>query len=301
MKKRLLAVLGCCLACLVLRAEAATSNAATGPGKAQARAEQKHFLECLATVYSPEWWISYNDALYFHPHTEAQAQELEAMVAARANYVSLTNRETRYAVAGTIIAASGIGRAWQQKVLLPFSDTNSNLTPTLDKPVRFVPAFTVQQALTNGDAWLQDGPTTLFVMNFGRAASDAAGTNALLLKEGTKTYVAGKVFKTVDAFSDVGLSREEAAALNKVAAAFREHAADLVEQASPAQANEEFELLKARATDSNPYMQYLLAKAYLDGQGTSKDDKAGLDWMRRAARNGSGDATTYLEALKKAP
>ncbi len=60
--------------------------------------------------------------------------------------------------------------------------------------------------------------------------------------------------------------------------------------------------MRARATDSNPYMQYLLAKAYLEGKGTERDEKLGMEWMRRAARSGSGDATAYLErSASKAP
>ena len=42
-------------------------------------------------------------------------------------------------------------------------------------------------------------------------------------------------------------------------------------------------------------MEYLLAKSYLEGSGTAKDEKLGLEWMKRAAKNGSGDASAYLE------
>jgi TPR repeat protein len=44
-------------------------------------------------------------------------------------------------------------------------------------------------------------------------------------------------------------------------------------------------------------MEYLLAKAYLEGRGTEKNEQVGLDWMNRAAKSGSGDAKSYLEAL----
>jgi TPR repeat protein len=45
-------------------------------------------------------------------------------------------------------------------------------------------------------------------------------------------------------------------------------------------------------------MEYLLAKAYLEGKGTGKDEKLGLLWMNKAAHDGSGDANSYLEGLK---
>ena len=107
------------------------------------------------------------------------------------------------------------------------------------------------------------------------------------------------MFKTVTAFSDVALSPEETAVLNRVAAAFQKQAAALAQPTSSARDSEDFEACKARATDSNPYQEYLLAKAYWEGKGTAKDEKLGMDWMRRAARSGSGDATSYLEALTR--
>jgi len=60
---------------------------------------------------------------------------------------------------------------------------------------------------------------------------------------------------------------------------------------------QEFEDYKARANDSSPYLEYLLAKAYLEGRGTEKDERLGMEWMNRAAKNGSGDASSFLEAL----
>lgn len=281
------------------RAPAAERVAAPEGFKEQLRREQKHFVECLAAVYSPEWWVSYNGSLYFQPRDEAQAVQLEAMKTARAAYVTLTNRETRHELAARLVAASGVGETWQAKLLLPYSATNHNLTPTLTRPVRVVPAYRVAQSFPNGDALIEDGESTLFVMNFGRGAGDASGTNALLLREGTKTYAAGGSFKTVEAFENVALSPEEKAVLNRVAAACRKEAASLVQPAAGAAESEEFQALKARATDNNPYMEYLLAKAYLEGKGTENDEKLGMDWMRRAAKNGSGDAAAYLERLGK--
>ncbi len=302
MKKRVLAFIGCWLLSLGFCTQAADrGSAADGLDDPMLR-EQKHFLECLASVYSPAWWFSYNGSLYFQPRNEAQVQQLEAMKAARSKYVALTNRQTRYELAAKVIASSGIGEAWQKRVLLPFSTTNENLTPTLERAVRVVPSYNVLQCFTNGDALIQDGQSTLFVMDFGRAATNTSGTNALLIREGLKTYSSGGAFQTVSAFENVALSSEETAALERVVAACQKELASLGQPAADSQAQEEFEACKARATDSNPYMQFLLAKAYLDGKGTEKDGKLGMDWMRRAARSGSGDAIAYLEALgRKAP
>ena len=264
--------------------------------------ERKHFVECLASVYSPAFWISYNDSLYFQPGNEAQLQQLDAMKAARAKYVALTNRETWHEIAAKAIAASGIEGAWQRKILLPFSTTNQYLTPTLGKPLRVIPRYKVLQSLAHGDALIQDAETTYFVMNFGRGADDAAGTNLCLIKEGVKSYSDGGGFKTVAAFENVSLSTEEKAVLTRVAAAFQRQAASLVREINAPNATEEFEDCKARATDSNPYMEYLLARCYLEGKGTDKNETVGMEWMNRAAKSGSGDAISYLEKLgRKAP
>ena len=47
-------------------------------------------------------------------------------------------------------------------------------------------------------------------------------------------------------------------------------------------------------------MEYLLAKAYLEGKGTDKNEDLGMVWMNKAAHDGSGDASRYLEGLKGA-
>jgi TPR repeat protein len=299
MKKQLLAIVGCVLLGMGGRAQAADASAATDRPGDQLLSEQKHFVECLACVYSPGWWVSYNDALYFQPRTEEQLRQLEDMKAARARYVALTNREARHDLAAKLIAGSGVGEAWQRKLLLPFSATNQNLTPTLDKPLRVVPTYKVLQSLGNGDALIQDNQSTLFVMSFGRGAADASGTNALLIREGTKTYSSGGTFKTVEAFANVSLNHEETAVLTRVAAACQAQAASLGQPAASAKDREEFEACQARANDSSPYLEYLLAKAYLEGKGTEKDEKLGMEWMRRAAKNGSGDALSYLETLAR--
>jgi TPR repeat protein len=294
--------IGCLFLCLGLLTQSTGSSASPEDLSAQTLAEQKHFLECLAAVYSPTFWISYNDALYFQVKSEEQAQQLEAMKLARSRYLVLTNRETRHTIAAKAIAASGIDENWQRKILLPFSATNQDLTPTLRKPLRILPRYKVLQSLPHGDALLQDEAATYFVMNFGRGAADTSGTNAFLIKEGTKTYSEEGGFKTVEAFANVSLSQEEQAVLTRVAAAFHRQASALAERNNAPKAREEFENCQARATDSNPYMEYLLAKCYLEGRGTDKNETLGMEWMNKAAKSGSGDAVSYLEKLgRKAP
>ena len=263
----------------------------------QMLSEQKHFVECLCFVYSPGWWLSYNDSLYFQSRNEAQARQLEAMKAARSRYLALTNAETRHELAARLIAQSGIGEAWQRKLLLPYWATNQTLTPTLDRPVRVVPKYTMLRSLPSGDALIQADASTYFVMNYGRGADDGSGTNALLIPEGVKSFSAGGGFKTVEAFTDVALSKEETAVLGRIVAACQKEAAALEQQISSSKYGQEFEDYKARASDSSPYMEYLLAKAYLEGKGTEKNEPLGMEWMNRAAKGGSGDASSYLEAL----
>jgi TPR repeat protein len=294
--------IGCLLLCAAALAQSTGRSASLGDPNEQMRSERKHFVECLASVYSPAFWISYHDSLYFQPRNEAQLQQLEAMKAARSKYVALTNRETWHEIAAKAIAASGIEEAWQGRILLPFSTTNQYLTPTLGKPLRVIPGYKVLQSLAHGDALIQDAEATYFVMNFGRGADDAAGTNLCLIKEGVKSYSDGGGFKAVAAFENVSLSIEEKAVLTRVAAAFQRQAAGLAREIDAPKAREEFEDCKARATDSNPYMEYLLARCYLEGKGTDKNETVGMEWMNRAAKSGSGDAISYLEKLgRKAP
>ena len=174
------------IGCLILCAGVLTQCASTGTSADDFRgrmlAEKRHFLECLAVVYSPEFWISYNDSLYFQARSEAQVRQLEAMKLARSAYLALTNRETRHAIAEKVIADSGIGEGWQRKILLPLSTTNQDLTPTLRRQLTIIPKYKVVRSLGQGDALLQDDATTYFVMNFGRGADDASGTNALWSK-----------------------------------------------------------------------------------------------------------------------
>jgi hypothetical protein len=294
--------IGCLFLCAGVLAPSAGRSASPDDSSAQMLAERKHFVECLAVVYSPAFWISYNDVLYFQTKNKAQERQLEAMKAARAGYVGLTNREMWHEIAAKGIAASGIEERWQRRILLPFSTTNQYLTPTLGKPLRVISRYKVLRSLAPGDALLQDDSATYFVMNFGRGENDASGTTAFLIKEGMKTYADGSRFNTVEAFANVSLSKEEQAVLTRVAAAFQRQATALVQKIDAPKAKEEFESCEARATDANPYMEYLLARCYLEGKGTDKNEALGMEWMYKAAKSGSGDAISYLEKLgRKAP
>jgi TPR repeat protein len=302
MIKLRLTCIGRLLLCLGVLAQFCVRGASPEELSEQMLSERKHFVECLAAVYSPAFWISYNDSLYFQPRNDAQVRQLEAMKAARSKYVALTNRATRREIAAKGIAASGIDERWLRKILLPLSTTNQDLTPTLRKPLRIIANYKLLQALPHGDALIQDAEATYFVMDFGRGTDDTAGTNLCLIKEGVKSYSDDGGFKTVAAFENVSLSAEEKAVLTRVAAAFHRQAAALAQEKAAPKAREEFEDCKARATDSNPYMEYLLARCYLDGKGTDTNEALGMEWMNRAAKSGSGDATSYLEKLgRKAP
>lgn len=299
---KVLAALLNCLPLMLLAAAAPERRAGPPADLGQVLVqEQKHFLESLAYVYAPELWFSYNDSLFFATMTDEQLRRLDQMRAARSQYVALTDRQKRHELAAKGIAASGADERWQRKILLPYSETNQNLTPTLSRPVHILPKYKLLQKLGGDDALIEaDNGIVSFVMNFGRALDDAACTNGLFLREGEKTYrTQSGGQNTVEAFTSVGLNAAERQMLTRVSAEFAREAALQKPAIIPAPEREEFELLKAWASDSNPYMQFLVAKAYLEGKGTAKDEAAGMQWMRRASANGSGDAQSYLDALKK--
>jgi len=259
--------------------------------------EEKHFVECLAYVYSPPLWISYRDSLYFAPKDETTERQVEALKTARSRYVVLTNRETRHEIAASVIAASGIDKKWQQKLLLPYSEAQPNLTPTLNRPFLIVNSYQVVQSLGEGDALIQDDQGAAYlVMDFGRAAARGGSTNLYLIKEGEKAFAtkAGD-YQKVQAFSNLSLNTEETSVLNRIVAACQSKASALARELAGFKAQQEFADLKARATDNNPYMEYLLARCYLDGRGTERDERLGMEWMQKAEKNGSGDAKAYLQ------
>jgi TPR repeat protein len=308
------------------RAQEADAGGAAGLER-QMLVEQKAFLECLAFVYSPELWISYDNRLYFLPRTDWQREQIEAMKEARDRYVAFTNRETRHQFVAKVLGESNLDAGWQKKLLLPYTATNTSLTPVLGRPVQSVERYSVLKFLPRGDALIQAGDSIYSVLGFGRGVSDAYHTNALLVPEGRMTYRTDtNGLEWVEAFTDAALSSAETAVLDQAVAAFQRKAAGLDRKMASLQrrpnavpltlaesqrnvpplaqapgkskARQEFENLQARATETSPFMEYLLAKAYLDGNGTAKDEKLGLLWMNKAAQDGSGDAQTYLGALK---
>lgn len=253
-------------------------------------------MESLGYVYSPALWISYRNGLYFAPKDEAQARQIETLKAARANYVALTNREARYDLAAKVIADSGIEERWQRKILLPYSETNENLTPTLNKALLKITGYKLLRSFDNGDAIMEAQEGLGLVMNFSHSTNDPPASEAWLVKEGEKSFAtAPGQYQRVDAFTSVALSKEETAVLSGVVAACSKKAAALAKEIAGFGARQQFENSVARATDSNPFLQYEVAKAYLEGKGTEKNEKLGLEWMNKAAKNGSGDAKSYLE------
>jgi TPR repeat protein len=301
----------------------ARAGAAAGL-EGQMLAEQKQFLECMVYVYNPGLWISYDNWLYFRPRNDSQRKQIEAMKAARERFVAFTNRETRHQFVAKVLAESGLDADWQKKLLLPYSAANPSLTPVLGRPVQIVERYSILKALPTGDVLIQAGDSIFSVMGFGRGANDAYLTNAVLVEEGRMTYrTERKGLEWVEAFTDAALTAAETAALDQAVAAFQRKAAELGQAMAAAQkkadainqalaesrrkapaltgetkARQDFADLQARAKETSPFMEYLLAKAYLEGKGTAKDEKLGLLWMNKAARDGSGDADSYLEGLK---
>ena len=263
--------------------------------------EQKHFLECLAVVYHPAFWISYNGSLYFQPKDDAQARQLEVMKNARAGYAAFTDRKARHELAARALVESGVTEKWQRQLLLPYTEGNPNLTPTIPKAFRVLNQYKVLEPPRGGDALLQDGDNVYFVMDFGHGSSDGSGTNAFLVREGTKVYTTAEgEKKTITAFTSVGLSSEETTILVRVSAAFRKQAEALGRQLAELKQHRSFVESLARANDQNPFLEYQVAIAYFEGKGTEKNEPLGLEWMRKAARNGSGDAKAYLEKVGEA-
>jgi TPR repeat protein len=248
-------------------------------------------------------WISYRGSLYFAPKDEVTERQVEALKTARSRYVVLTNREARHDIAANVIAASGIDKQWQQKLLLPYSEAQQNLTPTLNRPFLVVTSYKMVQAIDEGDALIQDEQGNAFlVMDLGRGIPRGASTNLYLIREGERAFAtkAGD-YQKVQAFSNLALNTKETSVLNRVVAACQSKAAALARELTGFKAQQEFADLKARATDNNPYMEYLLARCYLDGKGTERDERLGMEWMQKAQKNGSGDAKAYMQGRGQAP
>ena len=294
--------MGFALVAVVSSAQPSSTEPPAQPRSERLILEEKHFLECLAYVYSPALWISYKNSLYFAPKDEAQARQIEALKIARSKYVALTNREARHELAFTTLASSGLDEHWQKKLLLPYSDSNPNLTPTLNRPFRAVKSYKVLQTLEQGDLLVQDGQEVLLLMGIGQQGVTDTNTHLAVVKEGERSFAtSSNEYQRVEAFSRAELNKEEVAVLNRAVTAFQAKSAALAQELAGFKAKQEFEDSKARATDNNPYLQYVVARCYLDGKGVQKDNKLGLQWMTRAANNGSGDAKNYLQEVGQKP
>lgn len=289
-------------ACLGLLPSHAASQPDPAPPSALLRLEQRHFLDSLAFVYDPSLWVSYQDSLLFAPKTDAQERRLDTLRAERSRYRAFQDPRAWHDLAAKVLANSGLSPAWRQKLLNAYSPTNPVLTPVLRKPLRIVSRYELEAEPKDGDAVLRADGQRLFVLNFGRGTQDAFHTNAFLIKEGTKSFMSDKGdLERLEAFSNAALTGEEQKILRAASAAFRNAAAALGEAPATPQQRQEFELLVARATDESPSRQYEVAKAYLEGIGTEKDESTGMQWMRKAAANGSGEAQAFLEKRNSAP
>jgi len=201
----------------------------------QKRKEQIHFLECLAFVYDPAMWLSYQGNLYFSPRTDDQVERLGQMKKSREQYVALTNRLERYELAAKALARSGIGERWQKKILLPYSDTNQDLTPTRRLSMRSLSKYQVVRTFSGGDALLADENGAVFVMEFGRAADDAHHTKAILVKAGMKSFKSQSGdYVHVEAFTDAGLNQEELTVFQRAVNVFASEAVFLKTTNAPA-------------------------------------------------------------------
>jgi hypothetical protein len=156
------------------------------------------------------------------------------------------------------------------------------------------------RSFDNGDALIEGQQGVCLVLNFSIGTNDPAAAEVCLVKEGEKAYAtAPGEYQRVDAFASVALSPEETAILDRVVAACQKKIAALSSEIAGFGAAQEFQNSLRRATDSNPFLQYQVAKAYLEGKGTKKDESLGLEWMNKAAKNGSGDAKSYLEKSQR--
>jgi hypothetical protein len=304
-------------------------------------AEQKHFLQCLAYVYSPAFWISYENKLYFSIKTEEQDMRIHEMIDQRAKYVALTNRLARHQLATQALAQSGLDDSWQKKLLLPYSDTNANLTPTLDAEKVTAPlgsylvldldgegVLDPSRSVFNKDEVLVRAPVGTNVLTFvasqwTHAPHEVSGTNLWVIDTQKKRRYATSLpsFQEVPVLACVELSKEEQVILSRASAAFEkaaqaliipiqqervserpatrvpERVAERVPEVARDRARETFNSYLSSASDSIPSIQFLVGKGYYEGQGTPKNEKLGLEWLNKAAKNGSGEAQAYLENL----
>lgn len=184
MKRCILAFIGCLFLGPPVCTLSSPANLLSEDQREQMVREEKHFVESLALVYSPALWISYRNGLYFALKNEAQAHQIETLKAARADYVALTNRSARHDLAARVIAESGIDEAWQRKILLPYSETNQNLTPTLNKPLQILAGYKLIRSFEDGDALLEVQEGVCLVMNFSQGTNAPSVSEVWLIKRG---------------------------------------------------------------------------------------------------------------------
>jgi hypothetical protein len=72
----------------------------------------------------------------------------------------------------------------------------------------------------------------------------------------------------------------------------------LAEAESVAIKVKEFNSVKENAEKGHPVAQYSLGLRYLNGDGVTKDDGVGKEWLGKASAQGNLDAKTALDALK---
>jgi hypothetical protein len=300
--------------------------------------EQKHFLQCLAFVYNPAFWISYDNKLYFSiDKTEEQVAKIQEMIEQRAKYVALTNRLARHQLATQALAQSGLAETWQKKLLLPYSDTNANLTPTLEVEKVAAPLVSYLVLDLDGEGVLDQSRSvfskdevlvraqvgtnvlTFVASQWTHVPHDNSGSNLWVMDtKKTRRYATSlPSFQEVPVLACVELNKEEQAVLSRASAAFEkaaqgltiplqqervperiaERTPELVPAVTRDRARETFNNYLASASDSVPSLQFLVGKGYYEGLGTPKNEKLGLEWLNKAAKNGSGDAQDYLEKL----
>jgi hypothetical protein len=317
--KKLVVVVGC-LGWLLIGA--GSSAQAAGAGGVQTNAdqtlleEQRHFFRCLAYVYSPALWISYDNSPYFALKTEEQAVQVHTMIEQRAKYVAFTNRQTRHDLVAKVLVEGGIDETRQKKLLLPYSETNQNLTPTLGKRVVVVSSYQVLDLEAEGvlnsstfkkdEALIRVADHIYLATRWGHVPEDSSGANVCLMETGgTRRYANDAGFQTVAVVVSVGLNKAERAVLTQAAATFQKVAQTLTVplklEGEPDKARQVFNDYLAMASDNNPHLQFLVGKCYLEGSGTPKNEKLGLDWVTKAANNGSGEARSYLDNLARKP
>jgi len=115
-------------------------------------------------------------------------------------------------------------------------------------------------------------------MNFGRGADDASGTNAVLIKEGTKTYSADQQFKMVEAYANAALSPEEKAVFeSRCGLRFHKEATALAHKIDGPKPKRSLRPSRPGRRTAIPICSICWQSCYLEGKGTDKDEQLGLE------------------------